>query len=390
MLEPTAARPETILQHLGEEDHLYGAVVPPIFQNSLFVHDSCADFERSFDPASTDERRYSYSRVGNPTLEVVERKMAALEHCESAKVFGSGMAAISAAILSCVQSGSHVVCVDTVYGPSRIFLTDYLSRFGVTTTIVSGLDVDEVLSAVRPETTLILLESPSTFVFRMQDLRAIASFARERGIATATDNSYSTPIFQTPADQGVDIVLHSATKYLGGHSDLTAGVLACSRERMTKIIANEVSLLGGALAPFPAWLLLRGLRTLAIRMRAHEAAGNAVARWLSARPEVECVNHVGLPSHPQRDLIERTMRGSGGLLTFQPKVQDPVRIKAFADRLKVFQLGVSWGGFESLCVPAPYHPMDWPEPRWLIRLYCGLEAHEDLIADLEQAMVELA
>lgn len=380
--------PETIIQHFAEEEHVKGAVVPPIFQNSLFVFESADEFEKSFDPIS-NPGKYNYSRTANPTLDIVERKLARLEHCDECKVFGSGMAAISAAILSCVESGAHVVCIDTAYGPTQQFLRDYLPRFGVQTTFVEGLTPDEIFDACRPETKLIYLESPGSIIFRIQDLEAIARFAKGRGIKTAIDNSYSTPLYQTPADFGIDIVVHTATKYLNGHSDVVSGVICCATPHMEKIRSGELPLLGGILGPFPAWLLLRGLRTLKVRLQAHQAAADQVAAYLLAHSKVEHVFHVGLPDHPQRELIAKQMRGYGGLLTFQPKCQDKEALKRFAERLRVYQMGVSWGGFESLCVPLPFKTLSWPEERWLVRLFCGLESPEDLIADLDQAFRDL-
>lgn len=376
---------EWILQHLGEEDPVLGAVTPPIFQTSLFVFENCEDFARSFDYTGEGAGLYNYSRIANPTVDLVCRKIAALEHCEEAIVFGSGMAAISAAILSQVEAGAHVVAVDTCYGPTRQFIADYLPRFGIDHTFVTGSDADAVLDAIRPTTKVLYLESPSSIVFRIQDFATICGAAREKGVTTIADNSYSSPVFQTPHDFGVDMIVHSATKYLSGHSDVVSGALATDRERMKRIMLGELPLLGAILPPFPAWLLLRGLRTLAVRMQASQVRGNAVATYLSSRPRIERVFHVGLPTHEDRTLVEKQMRGSTGLLSFMPECQKKDRIFAFADALKVFRLGVSWGGHESLCVPLPYHPIDWSEERWLIRLYCGLESPADLVADLEQA-----
>lgn len=381
--------PETLIQHLGEEDHVLGAVVPPIFQNSLFVFETAADFIASSD-YSQPKNLHNYSRMTNPTLQVVEAKLAALEQMEACKLFVSGMAAISTAIWSCVRAGSHIVCVDTCYGPTRDFITKYLPKFGVAHTMVEGGQLDEVLGAFRPETTLVYLESPSSIVFKMQDVEAICRHARSKGVPVAMDNTYSTPLNQQPATWGVDIVLHTASKYLGGHSDIIAGALVCSQERWTVLMSEEVPYMGAVLPPFPAWLLLRGLRTLPLRLKHHEAAANHVANWLAHRPEVERVFHVGLPDYPQRDLANKYLRGTGGLLSFMPKVQERERVIAFIEALKLYQMGVSWGGFESLVVALEYQPMDWPEKHWVIRLYCGLEHPEDLVRDLENAMPLLA
>ncbi|MCE9558018.1 MAG: aminotransferase class I/II-fold pyridoxal phosphate-dependent enzyme, partial [Armatimonadetes bacterium] len=322
----------------------------------------------------------------NPTLNILEKKVAALEHCDRAKIFGSGMAAISAAIMSCVKTGAHVVCVDTCYGPTKQFLRDYLPKFGVSVTFIEGCDPEHVIDAFETNTTLLYLESPSSILFMVQDLETLCTAAHERGIKVAIDNSYSSPIFQTPADFGVDIVLHSATKYLSGHSDVVAGALACSQEHFSAMLDNEISLFGGAIAPLPAWLMLRGLRTLPIRMKAHQEAGNIVANWLRIQPRVVRVNHIGFEEHPQREWIQKQMSGSAGLVSFELDEPGLEPVRKFLDALKVFQMGVSWGGFESLAVPVEMHPIGWSEPRIVIRLYCGLEAPEDLLEDLAQAL----
>lgn len=367
-----------------------GAVVPPIYQTSLFTHEDCAAFEEHMTDQDPHRTSYTYSRIGNPNLTIVQDKLAKLEHTGSARIFSSGMAAISAAIMSATRAGSHVVCVDTCYGPTKQFLQDYLPKFGVATTFVEGLEPGQVLDAIRPETSLVYLESPSSIIFRLQDIEAIASFCTERGIATAIDNSYSSPILQTPADFGVDMVIHSATKYLCGHSDVVAGALCLSDERAAELDKAEFPLLGAALPPFPAWLMLRGMRTLGMRVRHSAATANRLAEFLVDHPKVEQIFHPGHTTFPQNALFKKQMRGSGGLISFQPVFQTKDQAIKFADSLRVFQLGVSWGGFESLCVPLQYSTLSWQEPRWIIRLYCGFEAVEDLLEDLEQAFNSLA
>jgi cystathionine beta-lyase/cystathionine gamma-synthase len=383
-----AMRPETMLQHLGEDDHVLGAVVPPIFQNSLFVFDTWEQFREAMDQQSdpaTPASRCIYSRMNNPSLDLVGQKLAALEGTDCGRFFSSGMAAISATIMAATKAGSHVVCVDTCYGPTRAFLSDYMPKFGVTTTFVVGEDPQEVFDACRPNTSLIFLESPSSIVFRLQDLGAIAAFAKERGIRTAIDNSYSSAVLQRPAQFGIDYSVCTATKYFGGHSDLVAGSVACSKELMAEMIQNEGQYLGAALGPFQCWLILRSMRTMHLRMRQHGATAQRVAEWVLEQAWCERVFHVGLCDFPQRGLFAKQMTGAGGLFTFMPREQDPVRLQAFTQGLRVYQLGVSWGGHESLCVPLEFHPMDWPDKKWLVRLYNGLEHAEDLIADLDQA-----
>lgn len=379
----------TRLAHVGEEQKVEGAVVPPIFQNSLFVFDTYEEFTQGiFDRPQGPP--YHYSRIGNPSVDLAEKKIADLEGTDACKLVGTGMGAITIAIMSCVKAGAHVVAVDTCYGPTRTLLTDYLTRFGVATTFVSGLCPEEVFDSVRPETTVIYLESPSSLIFRLQDIEAITKFAREKGITTIIDNTYCTPIFSNPARMGVDMVIHSATKYMGGHSDITAGAICTNQERIDRICKEDLNLQGSILAPFPAWLLTRGLRTLGIRMLRHQETGNTVAAWLEDQPQIERVHHVGLPSFGQRDLFLKQMRGSSSLFSFELKNADREKVIRFTDSLNLFQLGVSWGGHESLAVPLEVKPDNWQEPKWLVRFYCGLEDAEDLIADAKQALAKIA
>ena len=375
----------TLLAHWGEDSYLEGAVAPPIFQNSLFAFDRMEDLLGSLSKL-TDQAPHFYSRIGNPTVNIAEAKLAKLEGTDAAKVFGSGMAAISAAILSVVKAGDHIIVPDTVYGPVRSLLSDYLNRFGITVTYVVGISVEEICDAIRPETTLIYLESPTSLLFRLMDIPAITREAKARGITTIIDNSYATPIFMKPAQMGVDLVCHSATKYLAGHSDVTAGVVCGSQTRINELIKNEINLLGGILHPFPSWLLIRGLRTLKVRMKQHESAANEIAAWLETRPEVDRVHHISLPSFPQASLYRSTFQGSTGLFAFEPKVQNRNQVIAFADELKLFANAISWGGYESLVVTLPVKPMDFEQSRWIIRLSIGLEEPEDLIADLKNAL----
>ncbi|HEY3780593.1 MAG TPA: aminotransferase class I/II-fold pyridoxal phosphate-dependent enzyme [Fimbriimonadaceae bacterium] len=376
---------DTDLQHFAEDTKILGAVVPPIFQNSLFVFDTYEEFSSGMAGLSKDQEKYYYSRISNPSMAVAEKKIAHLEHTDRAKVFGSGMAAVSCAIMSCVHQDAHVVAVDTCYSNTRQMLQDYLPKFGVKSTFVEGSCSEEVIDNFTPETKLIVLESPSTFFFKLQDLETICKAAKAKKITTMIDNSYSTPIFQTPADFGVDLIVHSATKYLAGHSDITAGVICGPESHMANLIQNEVVIYGSALAPFPAWLLTRGMRTLKLRMKQHELAGNFVAEYLQDSPLVDRVHHVGLASFPQKDLYRKQMSGSGGLISFEPKFQTLEEVTRFINALELFQIGVSWGGFESLVVGAVSQPLGYQEKRWVIRLYCGLEGPEDLVADLETA-----
>lgn len=389
---------ETIVAHLGENPAEYrGAVIPPIYQNSLFTFPNCEARERNYAPASDGgthaaggvSELYDYSRVCNPTTDIVEAKIAALEGGERARCFGSGMGAVSAAILSCVKAGDHVIAPETSYGPTRQFLQSYLKRFDVGVTFVDGSDIQDWANALRPNTTLLYLESPSTLVMKQQDLSAIARLAREHGAATVIDNSWATPIFQNPLAHGIDLVVHSATKYLGGHSDVVAGVVIGSAERMRKLTFEEGCLIGAMLDPFAAWLLLRGLRTLPIRMERHQQSAKRIATALREHPNVARVFYPGLPDDPQAELTRQQLRGTSGLMSLMLKTPGKDAAYRVVNALRYFAIGCSWGGFESLALPAlaPAAAIGESEPHWLIRLHIGLEAVEDLWEDLNKALL---
>lgn len=390
-----ASGTQTALAHYAEDrrEH-YGAVIPPIFETSLFTFASVEDMDAAFEHGGD---RYVYTRGNNPTTVQAEEKIAFLEKGEKAKLFGSGMAAISAAILHCAKAGSHIVCVNGCYGVTRSLLTSYLPSFGVESTFVDGTSIAEIEAAVRPNTTLIYLESPTSLLFEMQDVRAVASFARSRGIRTVIDNSWATPVFQNPLTLGVDIVVHTASKYLGGHSDVVAGVLIASEAIAADVQERERAMLGGVIGPFESWLILRGVRTLGIRMQRHQQSALAVAAYLASHPKVRVVHYPGLQNHPQYELGLRQMSGFSGLMSLELD-SDLAGARRFVNSLRFFKIGVSWGGFESLAVmpfsrEAEQHaPQEWAGRgirATLVRIAVGLEDVEDLIADLEQAFTVL-
>lgn len=383
---PPEHRPgfETLCIHFAEdrEAHL-GAAAPPLYQCSTFTYPNCESFIDRNPPA---DGRYDYTRTGNPTTALLERKIAELERGESCRAFGSGMAAISAAILSCVKTGDHIITISTVYGPTRRLLADYLPKFGIETTFVRGTEVDHFRDALRPNTRLIYLESPSSMFFELQDLAAVSELAKSRGIATIADNSNATPFFQNPLAFGIDLVVHTATKYIGGHSDLVAGLLIGPRQRIEPMSAAEGELLGGVADPFASWLMLRGLRTLAVRMERHQKNALHIARFLETDPRVARVHYPAIESHAQARLARRQMRGQCGLLGFELRDAKRENVFKVVDSLKLFCIAVSWGGYESLAIPAEATDPETGRKKWLIRLSVGLESVEDLKADLYQSL----
>lgn len=374
---------ETICTHLGEDPQgQYGAASPPIYQTSTFIYPDAVAFENRRTPASP---RYDYTRGGNPTNQILETKLARLEKGTWADCFGSGMAAISAAINSCVAADTHVVAVAHCYGPTQWYLK-HIRRFNVETTFVHGVDPAEFISAIRPNTRILYLESPTSGRFEVPEIEPITKVARERGITTVFDNSWASPYFQNPLDMGVDLVLHSATKYINGHSDVVAGMVAGRDAKLRDRLWREIELGGGILDPHAAWLMLRGLRTLPLRMERHQQNALAVARMLEQHPKVAYVLHPGLESHPHHAVARKQLRGYSSLFSFALKEQNRDALHRLFNRVRLFGIGVSWGGYESLILGGTFFSHDAKNPEWLVRLHVGLESEQDLIADLKQAL----
>ena len=377
----------TIVAHDG--DFPLGAVVPPIFQTSLFTFAGYDEMAARF---RGEGRHPIYSRVDNPTAGEFERKLAALEGAEAARGFASGMAAISAVILGLCQSGDRIVCVRHVYPDSYRLMRRLLPRLGIGVEFVDGGDPVAVARAL-PGARLLYLESPNSWVFGTQELARLTGLARAHQVITMADNSWASPIFQRPLDHGVDLVVHAASKYLGGHSDVVAGVVAGSRELIATIDETAFPYLGAKLSPFDAWLLVRGLRTLPLRMRRHQESGLVIADRLAGHPAVLRVLHPAFANEPGR----ATLSGWSGL--FAIELAESVSIRAFCDALRLFKLGVSWGGHESLAFPAEVglqqagginSMRDFGVPSRLVRLHVGLEDVEALWADLQQALAASA
>ncbi|EAR02504.1 trans-sulfuration enzyme family protein [Maribacter sp. HTCC2170] len=385
---------DTLMMHHAEDRAAYhGAIVPPIFQNSLFSFKDWEAIDKAFDNRS---EHFIYSRGKNPTVKLVEEKIALLANGEKAQLFPSGMAAITASCLHFLRPNDHVVAIKNLYGPASNLLKSYLSKkMNIETTFVSGEHIEDFEDAIRENTALIYLESPSTAVFSLQDIEAIANLARSKGIKTMIDNTLATPIFQKPLDMGIDLEVHSFTKYLGGHSDLIGGVVIGAQKEVDSIFHNEYELLGAKTAPMEAWLLLRSLRTLTMRVKRHQSNAMAIAEFLEGHSQIEFVRYPGLNSFPQGELYKKQMTGSTGLMSFNLKTENLVEIKSFVNRLSVFQIGVSWGGHESLVfVPAISYLKELDEKQFKnmgislgdIRISVGLEHVDDLITDLKDSL----
>jgi cystathionine beta-lyase len=377
-----------ILNQLGEEELLFHPASPPIYQTSLF---SFPSFEALQQAITSREGHFIYTRGNNPTVALVERKIAALEKAGRAKLLSSGSAAISAAVMAFVKSGDHVICVEDCYSRARSLLETYLPRFGVECTFVEGTRPEHFEAALRPRTRLIYLESPTTFTFKLQDLQAVSRLARTRGIKTVIDNTWATPLFQNPIELGIDLVVHSLSKYLGGHSDLVAGVVAGSQEDIAHIFNTEFMQLGTVPDPLMAWLVLRGMRTLTVRMPRHFDSALHVARCLEQHPAVEQVSYPFLPSYPQHSLARRQMRGGTGLFSLRLKTRAVEDVRLFIDSLRLFRRAVSWGGYESLVFPEAARHAGAPPPERVsvIRLHIGLEDKDSLLGDLTGALDRL-
>ena len=380
-----------ILTHLGEDrERGYDAVVPPIVQSGNFTYPTVAAMravvQQEFD-------RPLYTRGYNPTVAMLRKKIAALEHAEDALVLSSGSAAIAAAVIAFTKAGDHIVCVQKPYSWTKKLLAELLVRFGVEHTFVDGTDAENYRRAIRPNTSFYILESPNSLTFELQDIAAVCAIAKEHGIVTLCDNSFNSPLFQTPIDLGCDMVAHSATKYLNGHSDVVAGVLAGSHERIRRVMSKEFMTLGACPSPHDAWLLVRGLRTLPLRMERSADNAQKVARFLESHPRVKRVHWPGLESHPQHALARKQMNRVAGLMSIELDAPDAAAVERFCDSLKRFLIAVSWGGYESLQWPvcALQGPSGYYTdlPFTMVRLYIGLEDPQSLITDLEQGLARM-
>jgi len=377
-----ALNKETLCLHTGNEiDQQFDALSVPIYQVSTYLQD-----------VHGNTKGYEYSRSGNPTRNALEHAFAALEYGKRGLAFASGLAAISAVFMS-FDSGAHFVVSDVVYGGTYRLLTKILNRMGMTVTFVDTSNLAAVEAAVTPATKAVFVESPTNPMMAVSDLKAIAGVCRKHALKFIVDNTFMSPYWQNPLLLGADVVVHSATKYLGGHSDVVAGLVVTATEELGEEIHFMQKAMGGILGPQDSWLLMRGIKTLAVRMEQHERNANALAQWLCTLPGIEKVYYPGLASHPQHALAKAQAGGFGGMISFE--LTSPELADHFLSRLKVISLAISLGGVESLiCLPAKTTHASFPPELLeklgvndrLVRFSVGIENLADLKADILQAL----
>lgn len=375
------------IQHFAEDStKYYGAITPPIMQTSLFKFESLKDFWNGLE---NEQNVHAYTRGNNPTCEILEKKIAKLECGERAKCFGSGQGALAAIFLSLVSAGEEILIVNNVYGPTTQLLKE-LERFNVKLKIAYVEKAEDIEAHIQDNTRIIYYESPSTHLMKVLDVRKIVALAKPRNILTVTDNTWSTPLYHKPLELGVDISMHSLTKYISGHSDVVGGIVISSEEIMKEIFRFGHQFLGAVLAPFDAWLALRGLRTLEARLTYQQVTTKKVIDYLKTNKKVKMVNHPLCLEGSELKIFEEIYSGYTSLLSFELVTEEYSEIEKFVDELKIFSKGVSWGGFESLIFPS-YNGKNesdlemYKKPKGLVRLYLGLESAEELIEDLDNA-----
>ncbi|MFD8770231.1 cystathionine gamma-synthase [Microbacterium oxydans] len=368
--------------HAGQApDPVTGAIIPPIYQSSTHVQDSVGGLRSG----------YEYNRAGNPTRSSLETQLAALEGGASALSFASGLAAEDALLRGILKPGDHVLLGNDVYGGTYRLLTRVLAPWGIETTTVELADIDALRAAIRPETKIVWLETPSNPLLKIVDIAQIAEIAHAAGLTVVVDNTFASPALQQPLALGADLVVHSTTKYLGGHSDVLGGAVVFADDRFFEQVKFQQFAVGAVSAPLDAWLTTRGIKTLALRMRQHSENAQAIAEWAQARPEFAQVYFPGLASHPGHDIAAKQMRAFGGMLSFGLAAgADAAR--AFVESTSVFQLAESLGGVESLIgyppdmTHASVRGTELAVPENIVRLSVGIEDVGDLIADLEQGL----
>jgi methionine-gamma-lyase len=391
MMDTKSSGINTKLIHAGHHADPTGAVNVPIYQSSTFQF---RDADHGAALFAGKEDGFIYSRIGNPTVRAFEEAIAELEHGCTGIATSSGMGAVSTVYMTLLDAGAHVVSTASVYGPSRTLLETQFSRFGVDASFVDTSDVAQVRAAMRPNTKLVYLETPANPTMQVADIEAIAEISHQHGCLVAVDNSFASPYLQNPLDLGADIVLHSVTKFIGGHSDVIGGVLVAKDADITKRLRKLMIAMGCSMDPHQAFLVLRGLKTLGVRIERCQKSAMEIARWLVKQPEVEKVRYIGLESHPQHEVAKRQMRGFGSMISFELQGGlDAGRL--LMNSVKIATLAVSLGGVETLIehpasmTHAGMSPADRREAGFsdgLVRYSVGIEDVDDLIADLRLAL----
>jgi len=366
----------------------HGFVNPPVYHASTVLYPSAEDYV-------AHRSRYQYGRRGTPTTEALELALQDLEgpNCAGVALLPSGLAAISTALISVAQAGDHLLVTDSAYGPTRNFCENILTRFGVSTTYYDPLIGPAIAELFRPNTRAVYLESPGSLSFEMQDVTGIAAVAKSKNALVLMDNTWASPLYYRPLDHGVDLAIQAGTKYIGGHSDVMLGTISANAAALSSL-KNTVRLSGLCEGPDDVYLGLRGVRTLAVRLDRHYKSGLAVARWLEQRPEVLHLLHPAIESNPGHALWKRDFSGASGLFSMVLKPVPQKAVYAFLDTLELFGIGASWGGYESLAIPFDCAPVRtatrWQPGGPTVRFHIGLEAVEDLLADLERGFAALA
>lgn len=375
---------------LIDEGNSYNAITPPIVQSSLFSF-KCFEDYRNYHLHK--HQQYVYTRGNNPTTNVLEDKLARLEQGETCRVFASGMAAISAAIIGHLKTGDHIIFFNTIYAPTMIY-AGFLERFGITHSYLRTNNLDELSSAIRSNTKMIYVESPGSLDIQVVDLRKLVKIAHEHNLLSVIDNTFATPLYQKPLTLGVDIVVHSCTKYIGGHADVMAGAVITSRKLMHDIDIYAFKLHGAVLSPHDSFLLIRGLRTMPARLEALQLLTAKVVEFLLNHPRVLKVNHPLAYNEEEKAIYWSQANGYTGLISFELDISDYTALARFIDGLITFHLGFSWGGYENL-VMAPYVADDYEKIQVkglkpnLVRISLGLLDSETIINDLEQALAKI-
>ena len=381
----------TLAIHGGHVKEAFGALVTPLYQSATFVFDNAEQGGARF---AGDETGHIYTRLGNPTTDELERKMALLEGAESAAACASGMAAVSSALMIHLEAGDHLIASNAVYGCTYALLSAQLKRYGVDTSFVDFSDSLSIEAAIQPNTKLIFCETPVNPHLQVYDLTSIADIAKRNSLISIVDNTFMTPLLQQPISMGIDMVIHSATKYLNGHGDVIAGIVCGSEEHINKVKYEILKDFGGVISPHDAWLILRGLKTLDVRLTRHCDNAEVIASYLEGHEHISQVFYPGLKSHQGYAYLGKQMKRAGGVIAFELKGDKQAAIE-FVNRLSLFVIAVSLGDAESLVqhpasmTHSPYTPEARAEAGItdnLLRISVGLENVEDLIADIEQAL----